>query len=231
MSNGAGVYSITNTANGKMYVGSACRFSARWSVHKGQLRSGKHHSIHLQRAWNKYGEDAFEFAVLEETGRDYAVKIEQVWMDWLKPVYNICPTAGSHLGRKCSDETKAKLSVANTGRQVTCAAKANMAAARVGRKHSNATKAKLSAVFKGRAISDETKAKMRGRKVSDEGKARMSLAKKGVKKPPRTAEHRSKLAAAMVGNTRGKGYRHTVETLAQMTIAQQLRRSKEKRLR
>src|SRR5690606_34420785 len=53
----SGIYEIHCTKSGRRYVGSAVNFSARWRLHYTQLCAGKHHSRHLQRAWNKYGED------------------------------------------------------------------------------------------------------------------------------------------------------------------------------
>ena len=38
----------------------------RLSVHKRELRKGTHSNRHLQCAWNKYGENAFSFVVLED---------------------------------------------------------------------------------------------------------------------------------------------------------------------
>ena len=66
-----GVYCIRNTTNGKLYVGSAAvSFKARWNSHRNALRRGEHAAKHLQSSWNKYGEDKFEFLVLEYSGSD-----------------------------------------------------------------------------------------------------------------------------------------------------------------
>lgn len=59
-----GIYSITNIVNGKMYIGqTSSTFEKRWQKHKRGLELNKHHNEKLQRAWNKYGEDSFEFKV------------------------------------------------------------------------------------------------------------------------------------------------------------------------
>jgi group I intron endonuclease len=63
--NVSGIYQIRNSVNGKIYVGSAKNIYARWTAHKAQLRENRHHSILLQRAWNKYGAFAFSFEVIE----------------------------------------------------------------------------------------------------------------------------------------------------------------------
>ena len=69
----SGIYTITNIANGHRYVGSAVDMGRRWSQHKGSLLSNRHHSIYLQRAWNKHGENTFEFEVLEQWGLEFLI--------------------------------------------------------------------------------------------------------------------------------------------------------------
>lgn len=61
-----GIYSITHRSSGKRYIGSTyCNFYDRFCAHKSTLNRKCHSSILLQRAWDKYGPDAFEFEVLE----------------------------------------------------------------------------------------------------------------------------------------------------------------------
>ena len=60
-----GIYSITNKINGKMYIGQTINdFEKRWGEHKRELRKNIHCNDKLQRAWNKYGEESFEFEVV-----------------------------------------------------------------------------------------------------------------------------------------------------------------------
>lgn len=61
----SGIYQIRHIDSGKIYVGSAVSFAGRWRNHRKDLAHGRHHSCHLQRAWDKYGSDAFAFEVLE----------------------------------------------------------------------------------------------------------------------------------------------------------------------
>jgi len=100
--------------NGKFYIGSAINIKKRWSRHKRDLDKGAHHSKYLQRSWELHGEPSFYFGVLEPVeDKGVLVAREQFWIGLLKPEYNVCPTAGSCLGRKWSDETNQKMSGKN----------------------------------------------------------------------------------------------------------------------
>jgi group I intron endonuclease len=97
----SGIYAITNTVTGKLYVGSAVDIDRRWQTHRTQLRAGVHHSQKLQRAWAKYGPDAFAFTVLEECDPTVLQDREQYWLDTLDSTrhgYNVNPTANSPRG-------------------------------------------------------------------------------------------------------------------------------------
>jgi group I intron endonuclease len=118
-----GVYCITNSLNGKRYVGSAARsFRTRWNAHRHHLRRGTHHCAHLQAAWKNDGESAFEFSILETCSPKECVALEQTFIDLHKSAdrlhgYNADPKAGHSLGRKASVETRAKLRAAHLGRK------------------------------------------------------------------------------------------------------------------
>lgn len=110
-----GVYAIIHRASGKRYIGSAAvSIKNRWYDHRKQLRGNRHHSRYLQRAWNKYGEDAFEFVVVEQCESEKCVEREQFWMDRYRSAkkrfgYNVCPTAGSQLGKRRSPEQRKRI--------------------------------------------------------------------------------------------------------------------------
>jgi len=110
-----GIYKIRNIVNGKVYIGSTVNFRKRFSLHKLLLTRNKHHSKHLQNAWNKDGEENFIFEIIEEIepNKEKLLEREQCWIDSLTPEYNISNVAGSCLGVKRSDETKKKISEAN----------------------------------------------------------------------------------------------------------------------
>lgn len=95
-----GVYQILCRANGKIYVGSAVNLSHRWHQHRNRLKFGKHRNKHLQNAWNKYGEAAFEFSVLEFVESEDLLTAEQAWLERTRCTdrkigFNIYPIAGS----------------------------------------------------------------------------------------------------------------------------------------
>lgn len=91
-----GVYAIISAVSGSFYVGSASRsFAKRFKNHRHDLMNGKHHCQPLQNAWNKYGPERMFFIPIEATDPQCAVAREQVYIDKLRPVYNIARVARS----------------------------------------------------------------------------------------------------------------------------------------
>ena len=182
----SGIYEILNTINGKRYVGSAVSLPRRKKEHRRRLLGNYHRNQYLQNAWNKYGENAFEFDVLEYWEPEFLVSMEQWWMNMLQPEYNILPTAGSPLGYRHTKESLAKQSLAQMGRKHSDETKAKISAAHMGHsnflghKHTEETKAKMSAWQKGRTLTKEHKANIsaahKGKKRSAESRANMSSA-------------------------------------------------------
>lgn len=131
-----GVYTITCLTNNKVYVGSTTRlFCQRWGDHKIMLRHNKHTNIHLQRAWNKYGESAFVFEILELCNKEFILSREQFWIDTLnvyKKGFNRNPTAKNSYGVKRSAETCAKIGKSGNYKKANIAWK--------GSKHTEQTK-------------------------------------------------------------------------------------------
>lgn len=82
------IYQIKNKVNNKIYIGSTINLERRWENHIYQLKNNIHHSLKLQRAWNKYGEDNFEFSIIEEFESDNEgdkYVREQYYLDLYKP--------------------------------------------------------------------------------------------------------------------------------------------------
>lgn len=89
-----GIYRIKNPINNKIYIGSTKNIEARWAKHRALLRHNKHQNAHLQNAWNKYGENAFIFEVIEECKIEDLINREQFFIDNLNPEYNQTAIAG-----------------------------------------------------------------------------------------------------------------------------------------
>ena len=199
MSGYCGIYKITNTITGDYYIGSASNIQRRLYVHRWHLVNNSHHSVYLQRAWNKYGEQAFEFKVLLLCNVERKLSIEQGLLDLFKPVYNIAICAAAPMqGLHFSEEAKRKMSDAAKGNTYS-----------LGHRHTEETKRKLSEAKKGKPgtslgkhFSDETRAKMsesqKGKKHTEETKQKMSNAQKGKVVSERT---RHKLSEAAKGKS------------------------------
>lgn len=103
----SGIYVIRCKSTGKVYVGSSKDIEVRWYHHKQQLKRGTHHSVKLQRAWDKYGEDDFEFEIVEEVIDGLLTVYEQIYINhYNSPVdgYNILKVAGMARGRSVHQE-------------------------------------------------------------------------------------------------------------------------------
>ena len=85
-----GIYKIINIKNNKFYIGSTNNLKRRKKDHFSLLKKNKNHCKILQRAYNKYGEEAFTFEVLAYCPKEYLFKLEQWFVDTLKPQYNSC---------------------------------------------------------------------------------------------------------------------------------------------
>jgi hypothetical protein len=76
-----GIYAIINHINGKFYIGSTVDLNRRKTMHFSTLRHGRHHSRHLQNAWDKYGEINFVFEILEECWVSKLDELEQWYVN------------------------------------------------------------------------------------------------------------------------------------------------------
>lgn len=111
-----GVYQLRNVVNGKLYIGSSTMLRKRRNRHFDQLRHGKHHSIYLQRSYNRYGFDKIVFEILEIIeDQSILIQREQYYIDQFKPKYNMCKKAESTTGFKMSAKTRKKMSKSHTG--------------------------------------------------------------------------------------------------------------------
>jgi group I intron endonuclease len=203
----SGIYAIRHDASGKLYVGSAVNLKRRFKDHRVRLVRGDHHAQKLQRSWDKYGENAFSFILLEACEPADLLLREQYWMDVTESAsergFNSCPTAGNILGIKRSAETRAKMSAWQVGRKMgpmSAEQRAKRSAANKGIQKSAEWIQKLSASQKGKHVSAETRAKIsaavRGFRHTAEAKAKIGAASRSRirKKKVRSADAQLTLA-------------------------------------
>jgi group I intron endonuclease len=116
------IYMIKNISSNKVYIGSSIYgLTKRKRCHITNLKNNKHHSIKLQNAWNKYGEDKFIFEIIEICNKEGILVKEQYWIDKYDSYisgYNATPFAGNCLGRKVKKETRLKISNSLKGRTI-----------------------------------------------------------------------------------------------------------------
>ena len=188
----AGIYAITNTVTGKIYIGSTVDFEHRWGRHRDDLRLGHHHSPRLQRSWDRYKEDNFNFMICEYVEDiEQLIDREQYWLDFHRmyvDVYNMVLVVDrsimseeikhsigkAHMGKTLSEEHRRKISDGNMGKIVSKGTRRRMGKARKG-----ALNAMWGRIF--------------------------------------TSEHRRKIGETSKGNQYALGYKHTKEARRKMS--------------
>lgn len=202
-----GIYQIVNTVNGKRYIGSAVNLFDRKRCHYKDLKKGNHHNEHLQRSYNKYGKENFEFEIIMHCLPEHLLFFEQLHIDkynFKNDLYNISPTAGSTLGVQFSEERKKKISEANKGEKSWAYGKPGTM---LGKKQSEETRKKMSKSQTGKKHSNETKKKigewhkgeknfwyrkpgpMKNKHHNEESRKKISESHKGMKGPMLGKKH------------------------------------------
>lgn len=79
-----GIYKITNTINGKCYIGQSVNIEKRWIVHKRVYNNPNAHEYdyHIYRAFRKYGIEQFKFEVIEECSIADLNQREIYWINY-----------------------------------------------------------------------------------------------------------------------------------------------------
>lgn len=107
-----GIYCIENLANGKRYIGQSKNVERRINNHKNLLRKNEHHNEYLQRAWNKYGENCFQFYIICSCSESVIDNFERFYISLYNTTndnfgYNL--ESGGNIGKKHSPKTIEKL--------------------------------------------------------------------------------------------------------------------------
>lgn len=189
------LYSITNTVNNKRYIGITHDFKHRFYEHRYKLRNGKHHSIKLQRAWDKYGEASFDFSILSTIEGDF-LDASQVEIQTIEKYNSYYDGYNASFGgdgtnfAKITDETRAKMSKAmmgnsyGLGKKRTDETRARMSESMKKCKDMEARKKRASEIFKKLWADESFRAKMAelnkgntyslGKKMPDSAKRTLS---------------------------------------------------------
>lgn len=176
-----GAYAIRNIHTGKVYVGSSSSIKDRWHQHRSDLRRNRHHSILLQRAWNKHGEGAFEFVVLETCQPDKLFEVEAAHIEALGSAnprhgYNTLLRPGSGLGYRHTPEARQRMS--NSHKAIPKAERLKFCRSFIGKRHTPETRARMAEAARRRwADSPELKSRMsaqfKGKKRSEADRQKM----------------------------------------------------------
>ena len=75
------IYKITNIKTSQIYIGSSIDIKERIRRHFKDLKANKHHSLKMQRSYNKYGRDVFKITYLCKFPEEYRQKMEQWFLD------------------------------------------------------------------------------------------------------------------------------------------------------
>jgi len=182
-----GIYKITNTSNGKVYIGSSINTLQRWAAHKSHCRKNKHCNRHLQGAWNEYGEKSFQFSIIDECNENLLLTQEDLWINYYdsrnqEKGYNLA--SANRVEWSAESRLKASLSHmgsknAHFGKGHSVEAMQKIMDANVGRKHTEEWKAQHSKDIKGNK-------NLLGYRFSEESKKKMSESRKN--RPPPSIE-------------------------------------------
>lgn len=194
----SGVYKIVNKINGHHYVGSSQNVYKRWGDHKRDLFNKSHHSRYLQRAWNKYGENAFIFRLVIVCEIDSLLEYEQKILDKQPCEYNISRYADAPRGIVITEETRNKLIRSHLGQEPW----------NKGMSMPEETKEKLRRSYEGKQSEDFY---WYGKNHSAESIEKMSEAKMGK---ILSQKHKQKISNSL------KGHKRSAETRERMSKAQ-----------
>ena len=214
------IYVYTNQVNGKIYIGQTDNLDRRDREHTFY----GHKSMPIDCAIQKYGRSNFDLSTITIIDtEDQANQEEVYWIAEMRRilgrdnVYNLADGGAGSRGREISEETRRKISIANTGKKRTEESKKKQSLATIGRKLSPEHIKNVSEALQGHEVSDETKQKIskshQGKTLTEETKQKISKGNKG-KKVNHSEETRKKISASHIGKIISEEHRQN------MSIAQ-----------
>ena len=156
-----GIYKLYFDNDNRFYIGSTNDLQERLQAHTRAINKQKHFNMYFQRLCLKLGIENLRYEILAKCPQEYLLKMEQWFIDKLKPELNLAKTVGRpptnrKRGYKMSEEAKQNISKAKTGQKID----------RSNYTHSEETLNKISQSLKGRVITEEWRQKMRDAKTN-----------------------------------------------------------------
>lgn len=177
-----GIYFIKNLITNDQYVGQAYSIESRLARHIGDLKKGKHTNKILQEDFNKFGQNSFQYGVLEIVERDKQVMTEKEiywWKELQTSKYNKVTPGYPAWTIESYDTWRRNISIALKGKKKPSVSKALKGRKRIitwgdkiskslkgkqiwlGRHHSQKTKRKISKSRKGKPVTKEWRESMK----------------------------------------------------------------------
>ena len=243
----AGIYKLTCSDNGKVYIGKSVNIHVRLINHKSYENKSKG-KCYFQNAIIKYGWNAFTVEIIEIfenfdklKDNDSLLSRESYYIELFDSAnvdkgYNLCKYSNDMTGRKLSEETKEKMRKPKSEEHIAkmrnrpCSKETRdkIRQSQIGRQHSEESKEKMRRANIGKKLSEETKEKIgkagKGRRHSKEAKEKMRLANMGKKHSEETKEKLRNISEEKREETRqmGKsnlGRKHSDETKKKISEA------------
>jgi group I intron endonuclease len=198
------IYKVTNLINGKIYIGKTVRSLARRKRAHFASAFNRGYRSRFHAAIKKYGKENFKWEIIDRCL--FVETLSELESHYIKLFNCMAPhgmnlTAGGEgvVGMRHSAETRERIAAAMRGRKVSDETRARCSVAQCNK--SPETRAKLSAAHKGKVLSAETRIKLSiintGKHLSDETKMKISRKHKNRYFSP---EHRRKISLAKIGH-------------------------------
>ncbi len=223
------IYRITNTINGKSYVGQTINLKTRITDHF--KPSSK--CPYLANAIAKHGKDAFQHEILEDNIPQHYLDDREIY--WIRHFNCVSPNGynlkqGGDSGGVPSEETRRKISEANKGKTLSDEHRRKLSEINKGKILSTEHRRKMSEARKGKILSTEHRRKIseanKGKSPSPETRKKLSEANKR-QIPWNTGKSHSPETRRKISQTQ-KGKILSPETRHKMSEAQRRRRANEK---
>ena len=204
------IYKITNTVNGKSYIGQTRQDAEKTRI-RDHLTCNGNGSLLIKQAIEKYSRDAFTYEILHDGIIPEFLDILEI--DAIEKFNTVSPhgynlTTGGNSGGSPSEETRQKISASLKGKTFSEETRRKISEANKGRKHSEEFRRKLSEANTGENNPNY------GKTFSEETRRKISEAHKGKKRGPLSEEHCRKISQANTGR------KHSEETRRKMSAHQ-----------